>query len=215
MSLNTFFRAFTPKSKIFYDYFEKMADEVDLMGANLEALVKQGDVAKQAEIVSQIEHQEHICDGITHDLFTELGRNFITPFDREDVHYLATALDDVADYIYSSAKKIYKYRIDLNDEGVQKLSTFIHTGTGVIKQAIYAIRDMKKMKNVTDALIKINEIENLADDVFDDSIDKLFEIETDIKQLIKRRELYKTMEEATDKIEDVGNVIESIAVKYA
>ncbi len=215
MSINTFFRAFTPKNKIFYDYFEKMVDEVDSMAANLDSLVKQTNIEKQKEIVLEIERQEHVCDGITHTLFTELGRNFITPFDREDIHYLATALDDVADYIYSSAKKIYKYRINPLDDGIQKLSNYIKEGTVVMKQAIYAIRDMKNMKNVTDALIKINDIENKADDIFDDSIDRLFEIENDVKQLIKRRELYQTMEVATDKIEDVGNVIESIAIKYA
>ncbi|HSK14046.1 MAG TPA: DUF47 family protein, partial [Phnomibacter sp.] len=136
-------------------------------------------------------------------------------FDREDIHYLASALDDIADYIYSSAKKINFYRLDPNEEGVHKLAGLIKEGTTAIRDAVYELRNLKDIRKITTALIRVNAIENEADDLFDLSIDRLFEIETDIKMLIKRRELYQAMENATDKLEDAGNVIESIIIKYA
>ncbi len=212
---NSIFKIFTPKNKIFYDYFEKMADNVCVMADQLNALVNEKETDKRTVLVVDIERLEHVCDDISHTIFIELGRNFITPFDREDIHYLASSLDDVADYIYSSAKKINFYGINPLDEGIHKLTNLIVAGTEQLKKALYGLRDMKDMRTITDALVKINAYENEADDVFDLSIDKLFEMESDVKMLIKRRELYQTMETATDKCEDAGNVIESILIKYA
>ncbi|MES2645609.1 MAG: DUF47 family protein [Bacteroidota bacterium] len=213
--LNSILKIFTPKNRIFYDYFEKVADNVVLMAALLQQLVKEPDVDKRTTIVVEIERLEHVCDDISHTIFTELSRNFITPFDREDIHYLASSLDDVADYIFASAKKINFYRINPQEEGIHKLTNLIAAGAEQLKKAVYGLRDMKELRVITDALVKINAYENEADDIFDLSIDRLYEMEHDFKQFIKRRELYQTMEVATDKCEDAGNVIESIIIKYA
>jgi len=158
---------------------------------------------------------EHANDELTHQLFTELGRNFITPFDREDIHYLATAMDDVADYIYSSAKKINFYRVNPNDTGIQKFAELIEQGCQHVHKAVIELRDMKNMRSITESLVRINSIENQADDVFDMSIERLFALEEDAKEVIKKREIYQVLEIATDKCEDVANVIESIIIKYA
>ena len=166
-------------------------------------------------LLSQIENLEHTNDELTHQIFTELGRNFITPFDREDIHYLATSLDDVADYIYASAKKINFYKINPNDTGIHKLTELIQQGTVEAKKAVMGLRNMKNIKEMTEAMIKVNSIENQADDVFDMSIERLFEQENDFKEVIKKREIYQVLEIATDKIEDVSNVIETIIIKYA
>jgi predicted phosphate transport protein (TIGR00153 family) len=213
--VNSILKIFTPKNKIFYDYFEKVADNVVLMAGLLQQLVKEPDVDKRTTIVVEIERLEHVCDDISHTIFTELSRNFITPFDREDIHYLASSLDDVADYIFASAKKINFYRINPLEEGIHKLTNLIASGADQLKKAVYGLRDMKELRVITDALVKINAYENEADDIFDLSIDRLYEMEHDFKQFIKRRELYQTMEVATDKCEDAGNVIESIIIKYA
>jgi predicted phosphate transport protein (TIGR00153 family) len=181
----------------------------------LQTLVKEVDFEKRALLVVEIERLEHVCDELSHTIFTELGRNFITPFDREDIHYLATSLDDVADNIYSTAKKINFYKINPHEDGIRKLTSLIVASVQELKKAVYGLRDMKDMRTITEALVKINAYENEADDVFDLSIDQLFENENDVKMLIKRRELYQTMEVATDKCEDAGNVIESIIIKYA
>jgi uncharacterized protein Yka (UPF0111/DUF47 family) len=144
-----------------------------------------------------------------------LGRNFITPFDREDIHYLASALDDIADYIYASVKKINFYKVNPNDVGIQKMADLIEQGCEQIKNAVTELRNMKNMRQITDALVKVNSIENQADDIFDMSIDRLFETEPDAKEVIKKREIYQVMEMVTDKCEDAANVIESIVIKYA
>ena len=213
--LNSILKIFTPKNKIFYDYFEKVADNVVQMAGLLQDLVKEPDVDKRTTIVVEIERLEHVCDDISHTIFTELSRNFITPFDREDIHYLASSLDDVADYIFASAKKINFYRINPMEEGIHKLTNLIAAGADQLRKAVYGLRDMKELRIITDALVKINAFENEADDIFDLSIDRLYELEHDFKEFIKRRELYQTMEVATDKCEDAGNVIESIIIKYA
>ena len=214
-SLNSIFSIFAPKNKIFYGFFESLADKIVVMSQKLQDMVSETDFDKHKEILQTVETLEHECDHITHTIFTELGRNFITPFDREDIHYLGSAMDDVADYIYSSAKKITAYRIDGNDAGIVKLAELINVGSKAMKDAIYALREMKDMRKVTESLVRINAVENEADDMFDLSIDNLFEIENDYKMLIKRRELYQSMETATDKLEDVANVVESIVIKYA
>ncbi len=162
-----------------------------------------------------IEDLEHASDELTHRIFTELGRNFITPFDREDIHHLASALDDIADYIYASAKKIKLYHINPTDDGIQKLAQLIVEGTREVRNAVLQLRDMKNIRSITDSLVKINSIENQADDISDDYTERLFSIESDAKEVIKKSAIYQIMEDVTDKCEDAANVIESIIVKYA
>ncbi|MCX6263712.1 MAG: DUF47 family protein, partial [Bacteroidetes bacterium] len=102
MRLNNFGNLFMPKNKVFYELFEGVAEKVLEMAIKLKEMVSEPDRNKRASIQAQIEDLEHKNDENTHRIFTELGRNFITPFDREDIHYLATALDDICDYIYAS-----------------------------------------------------------------------------------------------------------------
>ena len=204
-----------PKDQVFYSLFEEVADNVHTMGKTLKAVVSEVDFGRREELISTLENQEHINDELTHRIYTELGRNFITPFDREDIHYLATALDDICDYIYSSAKKINFYKVNPNDTGIQKMADLIEQGSEQIRNAVRELRDRRNMRKITDALVKVNSIENQADDIFDMSIDKLFDGESDAREVIKKREIYQAMEIATDKCEDATNVIESIIIKYA
>ncbi len=215
MALQSFLKIFMPKNRIFYELFEKVAYNIEIMGSTLKAVVAEPDFDKRAALITKLEDLEHANDEFTHNLFTELGRNFITPFDREDIHYLATSLDDIADYIYAAGKKINFYRVNPNDTGMQKFAELIEQGAAQVKIAVVELRDMKNMRNITEALVKINSIENQADDVFDFSIEKLFATEPDAKEVIKKREIYQVMEIVTDKCEDASNVIESIIIKYA
>jgi uncharacterized protein Yka (UPF0111/DUF47 family) len=215
MALNSILKIFLPKDRVFFDLFESVAGNVALIAAKLKEMVSETDFDKRSNILAQIEDLEHVNDDLTHRIFTELGRNFITPFDREDIHYLASALDDIADYVYASAKKINFYRVNPNDMGIKKLSEMIEQGALHVSKAVIELRNMKNMRQVTEALVKINSMENQADDVFDMSIERLFATEPDAKEVIKKREIYQVMEIATDKCEDAGNVIESIIIKYA
>jgi uncharacterized protein Yka (UPF0111/DUF47 family) len=213
--MNLFARFLAPKNKVFYELFEKSADNVKQMGQLLTQVIGEPDFDKRQGLISQMENVEHDNDELTHLLFTELGRNFITPFDREDIHYLASALDDIADYIFATAKKINFYRVNPNDIGMQKLSEIILQSCNEVRKATGELRDMKNMRLITESLVKINSLENEADDIFDMSIERLFATEPDAKEVIKKREIYQVMETATDKCEDAANVIESIIVKYA
>lgn len=204
-----------PKDRVFYTLFEQVADTMAKMGKVLKEVVQEPDYDKRAGLIAQIEDLEHVNDDLTHQIFTELGRNFITPFDREDIHYLATSLDDICDYIFATAKKINFYKVNPNDQGIQKMADLIDQGSDHVRQAVHELRNMRDMRKITEALVKVNSIENQADDIFDLSIERLFETEPDAKEVIKKREIYQVMEIVTDKCEDAANVIESIIIKYA
>lgn len=215
MGLNSVLKIFLPKDRIFFQLFENVAQELVKMGDKLKEVVNEPDFDKRASFIQEIEDMEHVNDELTHNIFTELGKNFITPFDREDIHYLASALDDIADYIYASAKKINFYRVNPNDIGIVKMADLIANGCVQVHKAVTELRNMKNMRNITDALVAINSVENQADDIFDMSIERLFATEPDAKEVIKKREIYQVMEIVTDKCEDAANVIESIIIKYA
>ncbi len=215
MALNTFLKIFLPKDRIFYSLFEDSSERVLLMSGILKQLVNEKDTSKRKEIMTHIEDLEHKNDEATHQIFTELSRNFITPFDREDIHYLATALDDVADHIYAAAKKIMFYHIHQDDNGLRKFADLIEMSAEQVCLAVKELRNMKNLRQITEAIVKINSIENQADDLFDQNIERLFAEVDDAKEVIKMREIYQVMEDATDKCEDAGNVIESIIIKYA
>ena len=206
---------FLPKDRVFYSLFEEASQNLEAIANKLVVCVNESDYNKRASIIKEMEDLEHQNDALTHKIFMELGRNFITPFDREDIHSLATSLDDVADYIYATAKKINFYRVDPNDTGILKMADAIQEAVLAVNAAVKELRNLKNTQKIIECVIKINSIENQADDIFDFSIEKLFDSDIDAKSLIKKREIYQIMEVATDKCEDVGNVIESIVVKYA
>jgi predicted phosphate transport protein (TIGR00153 family) len=215
MSLTSILKLFQPKDRVFYGLFEKVVETNTLMGQKLKELVNTPDFNDRQVIINQIEALEHTNDENTHDIFTELGRNFITPFDREDIHALASSLDDVADYIHSASKKINFYKVDPMEQGFQKMADVISQSTETLHGAVMELRNMKNVSSITSALVKINSLENQADDIYDMSIEKLFDSEPDVKEVIKKREIYQVMEIVTDKCEDAANVIESIVIKYA
>lgn len=215
MGLNNLLSVFLPKDKVFYTLFEKVAVTVVEMGDLLSQIVNEPDYNQRASLIAKLEHLEHRNDEFTHQIFQELGKNFITPFDREDIHYLAIALDDICDYIYASGKKINFYKVNPDDSGMRKMAEIIRLGCAEVKTAVFELRNMKNVKIMSEAIIKVNSLENQADDVFDMCIERLFESDMDAKELIKKREIYQVMEIVTDKFEDATNVIDSIVVKYA
>jgi len=215
MSFNTILNFFQPRDRVFYGLFEKVVETNKVMAIYLNEFVNTSDFEAREVVLKKIENLEHQNDENTHQIFTELGRNFITPFDREDIHYLASALDDIADYIYASAKKINLYKVDPSDKGIHKMAEIIEQGTEAIRISVLELRTMKNIGIITTALVKVNSLENQADEVYDTSIEGLFANENDAKEVIKKREIFHALETATDKCEDAANVIESIIIKYA
>lgn len=216
MALNSILKIFTPQNKLFFDLFDGIGDNLTRISALLQTFVSEPDFDQRNAILARIKKLEEDNDALTHTLFTELSKNFITPFDREDIHALGGALDDIADFMYGTAKKINFYKINPSDIGIQKMTPLIEQCVSHVRLAVRGLRSLKNGVAVREHLIQINALENNADDVFDMSIEYLFETDDlDAKYLIKMREIYKAMENATDRCEEVSRVIESILIKYA
>lgn len=215
MSLNSFVKFFTPKDRVFYSLFEEVADNLAQMSRIFKEAISHADGKQRDLMLASLEEYEHRNDDATHRIFIELGQNFITPFDREDIHYLATSLDDVADYIWASAKTIVNYNIEQVSEPMLQMAEVIFNSVQALNIAIKSLRNMKDLKAITDSCVKVNSFENQADDILDQALKQLFLHETNAIELIKRKGLYQDMEVVTDKCEDAANVIESIIIKYS
>jgi len=216
MSLNSIFQYFVPKDKkIFFPLFEQAASNVVTMSTILVEAVNSNDSAAREELFKQIDKLENKGDEITHQVFLELGKNFITPFDREDIHSLASAIDDVADYIQGSANRMSLYRIDDYNEHIRKLSELTLQASVELEKAVKELKDLKNVRNIADSCIRINSVENQADYVFDRAVADLFLYEKDAIRLIKYKEILAALETATDMCEDAADVMESILVKNA
>ena len=206
--LSGILKFFLPKDKIFYTLFENASANLESLAEKLVIVVNESDFNKRGDVIKQMEELERQNNVLTHTIFVELGKNFITPFDREDIHSLATALDDIAYFIYASAKKINFYKINPDDQGVQKMALVIKDAVLAVNSAVIELRNLKNTQKIIDCVVRINSAENQGDDIFDLSIDRLFEYESDIKMLIKKRELYQSLEIVTYKCEEAVNVIE-------
>ena len=215
MSLNSIFQYFVPKDRKFFPLFEQASANLIKLGENLVEAVNTDDIAKRTELFKEIEKLEHVGDGITHQIYLELSKNFITPFDREDIHHLAGALDDIADYIHGSADRMDLYKVTIITEPIKKLSELVLQASQDLDKAIRELRNLKNIRNIADSLIRINSIENQADYVFNSAVADLFEYEKDAITLIKYKEVLSALETATDMCEDAANVLENILVKNA
>lgn len=215
MSFNSVLKIFLPHDKVFYLLFEEVTTTLEKMAVLLKEGVNQSNPVKRTEIFKQIEDLEHTNDDTTHKVYVELGQNFITPFDREDIHLLASTLDDVADYIHGASKRMRLYRIAEIEDGISRLCEIIHKATVELKKAVHELRSLKNLRNITEACVRINSLENHADDIYDTMVAQLFDNEKDAVKLIKMKEVLQSLETATDKCEDAANVLESIIIKYA
>jgi len=216
MSLNSIFQYFVPKDKkIFFPLFEQAAHNVVNIASALVDTVNSNNPDTREELIKQIDKLENKGDEITHQVYLELGKNFITPFDREDIHLLASAIDDVADNIHGAANRMSLYRIDDFNEHIKKLSDLILQAAVDMEKAIRELKDLKNVRSIAASCIRINSIENQADYVFDRAVADLFLYEKDAIRLIKYKEILASLETATDMCEDAANVMESILVKNA
>ncbi len=213
MSINSVLQYFVPKERKFQPLFEKAGSNlVEISKVLYEALTTTS-IEKRNAHIRQIEKLEHVGDELTHQIFHEVGTTFITPFDRDDIQRLASMLDDVVDYIHGSAKRIELYKVDPIHPSMIKLAELIVQCAVELNTAIDSLRSMKNIIKIREALVRVNSIENHADDIFDNAVARLFEDEKDAVQIIKVKEILSALETATDKCEDVANVIESIIIK--
>ena len=199
-----------PREEKFFADFLAMADELQ-KGARLleEMLAAEKPVWDKADEIKEVEHK---CDFLTHEIIQRLNRTFVTPIDREDIHELARSLDDVMDAIDASAAVVRLYRLESVRFGARELAKVISASTVAIRQAIAALSDGGKSLAVHS--VEINRLENEADRLHQQSVGRLFDEETNPIAVMKWKETLDFLEEATDRCEDVANVIEGVAVKH-
>ena len=212
MGIGNIFRAFQPKDKIFFVLFEKVAQKLVEMSKEFHEGLKDFDLNDET-LLNKMSDYEHEMDDLTHEIFVQLGENFITPFDREDINLLTSGLDDIADYIYASSKYIYLYKSPEVKE-YSEFSLLIYKSCLEIQNAIKNLKEFKNPAEVNEACIKIKSFENIADDVLSQGIVSVFESNDPIK-IIKVKSVLEYLETVTDKAEDVANTIENIVIKYA
>jgi len=216
MKLDAILKALVLKDDKFFKYFERDVENLlnasrifkDLMSNNISK-------EERAQKIRKIEELEHLGDEVTHQIYSDLGATFITPFDREDIHELASKLDDILDYIQGAANRIILYRVETITPEMEKLAAMIHESVIELHKTIPHLRDLRNAGAMKESLVRINSIENEADDLFERAIAALFDNCKDPIQLIKSKELLVSLETATDQCEDAANVIESIIVKNA
>ena len=214
MNINNFFQFLVPKDKKFFPLFEQASSNLIEIATNLHEAVNLP--LKEREVLFQkIDALEQKGEDITRQTNLELSRNFITPFDREDIHALITSIDYVADYLHGAASRMRLYQVDKITKSIRKLTEINLEACQNIDVAVRELRDLKKMKNITDAIIRINKLENKSDNVYDKAVLDLFENETDAKNIIKYKEVLSVVENAADKCKSVASVLESISVKHS
>lgn len=214
MKLNSIFQFLVPKDKKFFPLFEQAAMNLILLAETLHDAVNVPKEQRE-DYFKKIEELESKIEEITHETNLELSKNFITPFDREDIHALIKSVHNVADYMHGAASRMRMYQVEKITKSIRKLTEINLEACRLIGTAIFELKDLKNHQVIIDACKKINKLESKADNVFDKAVADIFENETDVKNIIKYKEVLSALETASDKCKSVANVLESISVKHS
>ena len=202
-----------PRQSKFFDLFEESARNMVKVSRALQEMIENWDVMEGR--VAEITELEHAGDTITHQIIAQLNRTFVTPFDREDIALLSHTMDDVTDFVHAAADAMLIYKIDSPTQRAKELANVIVEAATEIEKAVGGLRRHSDLKLIPERCVEINRLENMADRVFRSAMAELFDDAMDITQVIKWREIYEHMESATDRCEDVANVLEGVALKHA
>ena len=202
-----------PQSQRFFDLFGEDAKNLVAGAKMLREMLERYDQAHR--LVKKIESLEHEGDRITHDLFAELNRTFVTPLDREDIHALAASIDTIMDQIEAAADTMVLYGVEQPTPQAKLLADIIVDSTEQIFQAISVIRSRKNLREILVNCVEINRLENEADEVRRNVLAGLFREESDVVKIIKWKDIYELLERATDECEDVADVLQTIVMKNA
>jgi predicted phosphate transport protein (TIGR00153 family) len=199
-----------PREERFFDDFVALAEQIQRgAGLLLEMLAPEQPLWDKADEIKEVEHK---CDFLTHQVIQRLHRTFVTPLDREDIHSLARSLDDVMDAIDASAAIIRLYHIKTVRPDARELGRIIFAST---EQVVKAMKALERRTGVAEPAVEINRLENEADRAHQNAVRTLFEEERDPVVIIKWKEILDFLEDATDRCEDVANVLEGVVVKHA
>ncbi|TDD97075.1 DUF47 domain-containing protein [Flavobacterium cellulosilyticum] len=214
MSINTIFQFLVPKDKKFFPLFEEASANLVQLASILHEAVNLP-LKVRDELFSKIDELEQKGEDLTRLTNLELSKNFITPFDREDIHSLITSIDNVANYLHGASSRMKLYQVDKITKSIRKLTEINLEACQNIDIAVRELRNLKRMKNITAACVIINKLEAKSDDVYNKAIADLFENETDAKNIIKYKEVLSVLESAADKCKSVASVLETITVKHS
>jgi uncharacterized protein len=206
-------RWFLPKNEDFQGFFDEASATVVRGVTALRDMLR--DPRDLAAKVAQIRDIEHDGDRITHRTFETLNTSFITPFDREDIHALISRLDDILDAANGVAQRVVLYQVHEIPPRLLALSELLVESAEAVRLAVMALPDRKQHKPATKACVEVNRLENVADTLHREALADLFTNLTDAIAIMKLKELYQLLEEATDRCEDVANVVEGIIIKQS
>ncbi|GLI37633.1 DUF47 domain-containing protein [Geobacter hydrogenophilus] len=200
-----------PKEEKFFALFKDMTANI-IEGAKLlkEMVDNYDDPQGMQKRIKDVEHQG---DHITHDIIQKLNKSFVTPLDREDIYALSAALDDILDLIDASSQRFIMYNVEKPTPEAKELAFIILKSCEAVAKAVAQLGG--KFEHIAESCVEVNALENEADRVCREAISRLFDEEKDPIQLIKWKEIYETLERATDKCEDAANILESVVVKNA
>lgn len=199
-----------PREARFFDDFVAMAEQIQTAATMLEdMLAPDKPIWDKADQIKEIEHK---CDFLAHEIIQRLHRTFVTPLDREDIHTLARSLDDVMDAIDASATVVRLYSIDRVRPDARELARIIKASA---VQMVKALKALERRTGVAEPAVEINRLENEADRVHQSAVRLLFQEERDPIVIMKWKEILDFLEDATDRCEDVANVVEGVVVKHA
>ena len=206
------FGRFLPRETSFFDFFEQHA-ALTIEGTKefLSMVTTGANIATKCRRISDIEHE---TDTITHRCVEALHKTFITPIDRDAIHRLITRMDDVMDYVEAAAERIELYEISTMTSDVRDLSDVLHRSAQQVEVAIRELRTLKDTQHTLKLCIDINRLENEADAILRRSVARLFKEEKDPIMVIKWKEIYENLENASDRCEDVANIIEGVILEH-
>ena len=202
-----------PRQDTFFDMFEKQVDMVNDAAHRLHELVT--DYKDVEDAAFKLRAMEHDADEVAHTIMNKLNMTFVTPLDREDIHELASALDDIMDFVEAAVDRMALYEVaEPTDEAI-KLCSILAQATEETVKAVYGLRDLKKPEIVREACVAINRLENEGDQANRMALSKLFQMHENPIEALKWREIYDQIETAIDECEDVADIIESVMLKSA
>jgi hypothetical protein len=202
-----------PRDEKFFDLFSAVATFTVDAAKLLQDLLR-SEPQRRTAIVDQIKRLEHQADEVTHEVVTRLDRVFITPLDREDIHLLASRLDDVIDLIDGTARRLLMFRAGKSPEGAVVIADVIGRAVAELQVAVRAL-EKNKGGTVLQACVQVKRLEEEGDSLYHEWLGRLFEGEPDPLTVIKWKEIYDNLEKTLDFIEDAANVLESISIKHA
>jgi predicted phosphate transport protein (TIGR00153 family) len=207
------FRNILPKESRFFDLFRQQAAKAVEGCKAFQAML--ADLDHAVEHQKKIKDLEHEGDVITHRTIELLHKTFLTPFDREDMHRLMSRLDDILDFVEAAAQRVYLYGITSATSPSRELAATVVSAAELVEKAIHALERIKDPQAVLETCVEINRVENEADSILRTAVASLYRDEQDIRLLIKWKEIYDYLETATDRCEDVANIIEGIVLEHA